>query len=74
MSAHQQPKPDPALLRLADVCRTLALGRSTVYSLLNSDPSFPSPVRLTARAIRWRRVDVVEWAESRPAARPPRRT
>ncbi len=66
------PQPLPELLRLQDVCSMLALARSTVYTLLTEDPSFPPPVRVTRRAIRWRRIDIEQWARTRPAARPPR--
>ena len=66
-----QPR-NPVLLRLADVCQSLGVSKSTVYQLLDTDPTFPSPVQVTARAVRWRRADVEEWARSRPSARPRR--
>ena len=65
----------PELYRLSDVCAALAVGRSTVYALLETDDSFPRPIRIARRAVRWHRTDVERWARSRPAARsrtPPR--
>ena len=73
MDNHTPPHIAPELYRLPDVCTTLGVGRSTLYKLLATDPEFPRPVRVTTRAVRWRRVDVERWARSRPvAARPPR--
>ena len=70
--SEQQHGITPELYRLPDVIRALAISRSTVYALMSADPSFPKPVQVTSRAIRWHREDVVQWARSRPAARPPR--
>ena len=58
----------PELYRSRDVCATLGIARSTLYELIKTD-GFPQPVRVSKRAVRWRRIDVEEWARSRPAAR-----
>ena len=52
-------------LRMAGVVRLTGLGRSTIYRLIAED-KFPSPVRLTKRAVAWRRVDLERWSEARP--------
>lgn len=61
-------EPDvPPFLRLPAVIRMTGLGRSTIYRLVAED-KFPTPVRLSARAIAWRRSDLERWSEARPAA------
>lgn len=59
---------EPAmLLRIGAVMRTTGLGRSTIYRLITSG-QFPAPVRLSARAVGWRRTDVESWSNARPSA------
>jgi prophage regulatory protein len=48
------------LLRLKDVCALLQISRSTIYNQM-SQGSFPSPVRLGERSVRWRAEDVDAW-------------
>jgi predicted DNA-binding transcriptional regulator AlpA len=48
------------LLRLTDVCELLSIPRSTVYKKM-SEGTFPSPVRIGERAIRWRVEDIEAW-------------
>lgn len=58
----------PYLLRLPAVLRTTGLGRSTLYRLI-SERAFPSPVKLSRRAVGWRQEEVQRWASARtPAA------
>lgn len=59
----------PELYRVPDVCAVLGVSRSTVYKLVETDPSFPRQVRVTSRAVRWRRLDIEEWARTRPRTR-----
>ena len=54
------------LLRIGTVVRVTGLGRSTIYLLVAHD-QFPSPVRLTRKAVGWRRVDVERWTNERDA-------
>lgn len=58
------PKP---LWSAVDVCEYLGIGDSTFYRL-TKDPSFPPPIRLSARAVRWRPEQVFEWTRSRQSA------
>jgi prophage regulatory protein len=72
MDSTLQPQPSeqssPALLlRIAMVVRVTGLGRSTIYRMIAS-AEFPSPVRLTNRAVAWRRTDLEKWSEARPLA------
>lgn len=56
------------LLRIADVTRTVGLGRSAIYKQIR-EGDFPSPVRLGERAVAWRANEIQEWVRSRPSAR-----
>ena len=60
------PRHDGSLfVRMGYVIRMTGLCRSTIYRLVAQD-KFPSPVRLAARAIAWRRTDLERWGEARP--------
>jgi prophage regulatory protein len=54
------------LLRLAEVCRMLALSRSTVYKRL-SEQKFPKPVRLGSGTVRWRIEAIEAWRDGHAA-------
>ena len=72
----QRTQPDPkstraetttaVFLRMPTVMRMTGLGRSTIYRLI-ADQKFPCPVRLGPRAVAWRRSDLDQWSEARPA-------
>ena len=49
------------------VVRLTGLARSTIYKLV-AQRRFPSPVRLTDKAVGWRRSDLQAWSASRPSA------
>lgn len=55
------------LLRIGSVVRVTGLGRSTIYRLVARD-EFPPPVRLTRRAVAWRRSDLERWTNARQSA------
>lgn len=52
------------LLRLEAVERISGLKKSSIYAGVKSN-TFPSPVRLSARAVAWRESDLVRWQASR---------
>lgn len=52
------------VLRLPAVVGLVALGRSTIYSLIKRN-AFPRPVKLSRRAVGWRQRDIDDWLESR---------
>ncbi len=58
------------LLKLADICKLLSVGRSTVYEW-TSQERFPQPVRIGDRSVRWKSEEVQEWRRTlaRSAAR-----
>ena len=57
-------KIQPAVLRLSDLTRYLAVGRSRIYQL-RREPDFPKPIRLGQRSVGWRRSEIDRWVESR---------
>jgi prophage regulatory protein len=63
----QSPDPGALFLRLPAVMRLTGLGRSTIYRMVAAR-TFPGPFRLATRAVAWRRSDIDEWSESRPAS------
>ncbi|WP_375207660.1 helix-turn-helix transcriptional regulator [Hyphococcus sp.] len=56
------------LLKIDDVCHLVGLSRAMIYKCI-ADPEigFPRPVKIGA-ASRWRRDEVFDWTQSRPAA------
>lgn len=56
----------PPFLRMQAVTKLTGLARSTIYRLI-AEKKFPSPVRLSDRAVAWRRADLERWSESRPS-------
>jgi prophage regulatory protein len=50
-------------LRLSDVCATLAVSRSTIYKRIH-EGTFPRPVKISERSVRWRSEDVDAWRAS----------
>jgi prophage regulatory protein len=58
---------DSDLLRLPAVVRHTGLSRSTIYRLMASR-HFPVAVKLSSRAVGWRKADVDRWSASLPSA------
>ena len=52
----------PIFVRIRDVQKMLGVGRTTVYSLLCQDPTFPRQVRLSRRVTVWARDEILDWA------------
>ena len=55
------------VLRMAALVKLIGISRSTIYRLMASR-QFPTPVKLSYRAVGWRRSDVDRWKESLPPA------
>lgn len=51
------------LIRIEEVQDRLGVCRTTVYSLLKRDDTFPRPLHI-GRALRWRLSDIEGWIES----------
>lgn len=54
------PWQDRALLRLSEVCAIVGLSRSTIYGRM-ANGTFPRPVQMSERAVRWRSADIAAW-------------
>ena len=52
-----------SLIRLADVCELLGISRSTVY-VRRSAKTFPQPVKVGPRTVRWRIDDIEAWRDA----------
>lgn len=47
-------------LRLSDVTKMLGMSRSTIYKRV-SERTFPQPIKISERSVRWRAEDLAEW-------------
>ena len=54
------------LLRRRDVERIAALSRSTIYAQMKQG-TFPAPIRIGGRAVRWRKSDINLWLQQHGA-------
>ena len=57
----------PELLRREEVEHRFGVSRSWIYCEMRAG-RFPEPVRIGKRAVRWKVVDLDEWAAGRPVA------
>lgn len=55
------------LLRRAEVEHITGMSRSSIYRLMHAG-TFPAPVRVGTRAVRWRWRDIEAWVEACPLA------
>ena len=53
------------MLGLRTVVMRTGLSKSTLYRLIKQG-SFPPPLQLAARAVRWRSDEIDEWLSNRP--------
>lgn len=53
------------LLTCAEVEHSVRLSRSSLYRKVR-EGTFPAPIQVGDRAIRWREDEIAEWIESRP--------
>ena len=54
------------LLRLSEVRTRTALARSTIYRKMR-DGSFPEPLKIGVRAVRWRESEIEVWLAAQPS-------
>ena len=73
---HADPKlstlPKPQFWRYRDVQAYLNLSRTSIYKLIENDPTFPKPFPLTEKLMVWNRVEIEEFAASRREKGPAR--
>lgn len=55
-----QPQ-EQALLRPAEACTYLGIGRTKLHYLSENDPDFPRKIRLSARCVGFRRESLDAW-------------
>ena len=55
------------LLRLSEVLTRTGLARTTIYRKIR-DGSFPEPLKIGARAVRWPESEITAWLAARPRA------
>lgn len=67
MKAESNATPSSSLMRFAEVSEAVQLKRSSIYRGVRRG-DFPRPVRVTGKAVRWRRADIEHWIASREAA------
>lgn len=60
-STSVDPFPPNSLMRLKDVSRLVGLSRSSLYKGV-ADGTFPHPVRVGKRSVRWRVQDILDWS------------
>lgn len=48
------------LIRLAEVVTMLGISRSSIYNYV-AEGSFPAPVKVGERSVRWKLADVLAW-------------
>ncbi len=53
------------LLTRGEVQERLSISRTSIYRLLESDASFPKPIRIAGRTLRWRESAIAAWIDSR---------
>ena len=55
------------LLRLSEVQTRTGLSRTTIYRKMR-DGSFPEPLKIGVRAVRWPESEIAAWLATRPRA------
>lgn len=58
-----EPLVGSRLIRLPEVLKIVAMGKTRLYAKV-ADGSFPKPIRLSERQVRWVLADVIGWVES----------
>jgi len=58
-------RPNTHAVRLRELCAMIGVSRSTAYTLLRDDESFPRGFYPSARVRAWRVCDVLDWIEAR---------
>jgi prophage regulatory protein len=55
--------PPQRLIRLADVCQRVGLGKTMIYAMIG-DGRFPKPYKITPAAARWSEQEIEDWVRS----------
>ena len=52
------------LLTAAEVCDWAKISKTSLYDWLRTDPSFPKPVKVGRRAVRWKADELQAWLDN----------
>ena len=55
------------LLKIGQVVEITGLSRSAIYAMMRQG-RFPEPVKLAAKAVRWRESELQAWVDNLPRA------
>jgi predicted DNA-binding transcriptional regulator AlpA len=53
------------LLDYKEVAKKLSIHPRSVYTFKNEEPTFPSPVRLSNKRVRWVEAEVDDWIKTK---------
>jgi len=56
---------DQAILRPAQACAYLGIGRTKLHKLSESDPTFPRKIRFSARYVGYRKESLDNWLKEK---------
>jgi predicted DNA-binding transcriptional regulator AlpA len=59
--------PAEQFLSCKDVCVLLQISRKTLTRLIDRDPCFPKPSRLSQTTVRWRLIEILAYTALRAA-------
>lgn len=70
----EELQPAPVILRMKQMRLRVGLGRSSIYAMMNPnsryyDPSYPRPIRISAKAVGWLESEITDWIATRASAR-----
>lgn len=51
------------LLKIKQVLELVPVGKTTLYKMID-DGKFPRPIRLSERAVAWRKSDILQWIDN----------
>ena len=60
------------LLKVRDIQARLGIGRSAVYALIH-EPTFPAPIAINSRNLRWEVTEFEHWLLSRKSSLKPKK-
>lgn len=56
------------LLKAKEAAEILGLVANTLWKKAAADPTFPRPIKLSARCTRWDEAEVIAWIDSKRVA------
>lgn len=56
-------KDQQVLLKIKQVLELVPVGKTTLYKMIDAG-KFPRPIRLSERAVAWRKSDILQWIDN----------